>query len=362
MTFGRYLGQYGIVSPAQLEESTRSLVVFGGRLGTHLVEAGVLSLDELEHHLGDHLGVSPAPVERLEKPDPAALGSLPLELVDRHKVFPFRCGDSVLHVAMRDPRNRRLVGELTRAAGRRIVAYLVSELRLFFLLEKHFGIHRNERYARTTPSGDGGPREILLDEELAPGDDLSDCIRPLGPGEELIDPEAFASLYQDRFEGELATEDPTCASLEGASDRNGVAAAALRDALGHARAAALFLVRGSIRGIAAAGDVHGKDIRGILVEPRQGSLLADAIRSGAPRRGPLRSGIDTHLVHHLRPGGPRELAFLPIHIQQRVVNVLYADHGPEPFDDSSWASLVSLCERVAASYERIILEHKRHLV
>ena len=361
MTFGRYLGQYDIVSPAQLEESTRSLVLFGGRLGTHLVEAGALSLDELEQHLADHLRVSPAPVERLEKPDPAALGALPLDLIDRHKVLPFGCGERVLRVAMRDPSDRRLVGELSRAAGRRIRAYLVSELRLFFLLEKHFGIHRNERYARTAPSDNVGPREILLD-ELAPGDDPSDCIQPLGPGEELIDPEAFASLYQDRFVGEPATEDPTCASLEGASDRNGVAAAALREALGHARAAALFLVRGSIRGIAAAGEVHGRDIRGILVEPRQGSLLADAIQSGAPRRGPLRSGIDTHLVHHLRPGTPRELAFLPIRIQQRVVNVLYADHGSEPFGDASWASLVSLCERVAASYERIILEHKQHLL
>ena len=107
MTFGRYLGQHGIVSLAQLEESTRSLVVFGGRLGTHLVEAGVLALDELEQHLADHLRESPAPAERLEKPDPAALGALPLDLVDRHKVFPFRCGEGVLHVAMRDPRERR---------------------------------------------------------------------------------------------------------------------------------------------------------------------------------------------------------------------------------------------------------------
>jgi hypothetical protein len=360
MTFGRYLGQHGIVSPTQLEESTRSLVVFGGRLGTHLVEAGIVSLDELEQHLGDHLGVSPAPVERLEKPDPAALCCLPLDLIDRHKVFPFRCDEGVLHVAMRDPRDRRPIGELARAGGRRISAYLVSELRLFFLLEKHFGTHRNERYARAAP-GQLAPREILLDEELAPGHDPSDCVRPLAPGEELIDPEAFASLYQDRSEGQPAPESPLSASLEEASDRNGVAAAALREAMRHARAAALFFVRGPVRGIAAAGEVACRDIRGILVEPREEGLLADAVRSGAPRRGPPRSGIDTHLVHHLGRGTPAELAFLPICIQHRVVNVLYADRGAEPFHDASWTSLISLCDRVAGSYERIILEHKRRL-
>lgn len=360
MTFGRYLRRHGIVSDEQLEESTRSLVVFGGRLGTHLVEAGALSLDELEQHLSDHLRVSPARVETLEKPDPDAMRALPLDLIDRHKVFPFRSRGNALHVAMRDPRDRRVVGELTRASGRRVVAYLASELRIFFVLEKHYGIHRNERYARAGARGRLGLREILLDEELAADDGEGDCIRPLGADEELIDPEAFAALYQGRLEGSAGSDD-AAASLEGATDRSGVVAGALHEALGHASAAALFLVRGSIRGIAAAGDVRGKDIRGVFLEPRQDGLLGDTIRIGAPHRGRPRAALDTHLAQHLRPGTPREVAFLPIRIRQKVVNVLYADRGAECFGDSSWTSLVSLCERVSASYERIIHEHKRQL-
>jgi len=44
-----------------------------------------------------------------------------------------------------------------------------------------------------------------------------------------------------------------------------------------------------------------------------------------------------------------------------VVNLLYADNGSEPLGDESCAALAALCQRVAGSYERIILERKQRL-
>ena len=54
MTFGRYLRRHAIVSEEQLKDATAALVLFGGRLGTHLVERGALNPDELERHLAAH--------------------------------------------------------------------------------------------------------------------------------------------------------------------------------------------------------------------------------------------------------------------------------------------------------------------
>jgi hypothetical protein len=152
------------------------------------------------------------------------------------------------------------------------------------------------------------------------------------------------------------------AGLEQARDRDAVVSHALALALGHARAVALFAVQGTVQGIAAAGEIDRRDLRDVLVVPEAGSLLAAAIERGEPTRGaPDSEGIDARLARLLRRVEPAELAFFPIRIGARVVNLLYVDNGSEPLGDESCAALAALCQRVGQSYERIILEKKRRL-
>ena len=55
----------------------------------------------------------------------------------------------------------------------------------------------------------------------------------------------------------------------------------------------------------------------------------------------------------------REVAFLPITLRDRVVNVLCVHNGAEPLPDAALAGLSTVCQQVGAAYERIILECKR---
>jgi hypothetical protein len=55
----------------------------------------------------------------------------------------------------------------------------------------------------------------------------------------------------------------------------------------------------------------------------------------------------------------QEIAVLPVALSGRVVNLLYADNGPEALGDASVAALTSICARVGAAYERLIRERKR---
>jgi hypothetical protein len=392
MTFGRYLRRHAIVSEQQLEDATATLVLFGGRLGTHLVELGALAPDQLERHLAAHLGVVAAPPERLEKPSSAALAALPKTLIQRYKVFPFGLEAGLLEVAMRDPRDGALCALLARASRLRIAPFLTAEVRLFFLLERHFGIERNQRYALLAPPAAPRPEVpsvLWLDDVIAAEEKEEERgWTPLAEGEELIDAASFAALYQ-QAEGPhgrrmAAPIDPRAgegraeqkgwlvagaasaatleAGLEQARDRDAVVSHALALALGHARAVALFAVQGTVQGIAAAGEIERRDLRDVLVAPETGSLLAAAIERGAPARGaPESEGIDARLARLLRRVEPAELAFFPIRIGDRVVNLLYADNGPEPLGETSCDALAALCQRVAQSYERVILEKKRRL-
>ena len=49
----------------------------------------------------------------------------------------------------------------------------------------------------------------------------------------------------------------------------------------------------------------------------------------------------------------------PVSIRGRVVNLLYADNGPDPLGDTSVAALAALAHTVARAYERLILAAKR---
>ena len=60
-SFGRYLLDRGVLAREQLAEATQVMVVFGGRLGTILVEAGMLSVEQVEEHLARHLDLPRAP-------------------------------------------------------------------------------------------------------------------------------------------------------------------------------------------------------------------------------------------------------------------------------------------------------------
>lgn len=379
MTFGRYLLRHGVVSRAALSDATTAMVLFGGRLGTHLVERGALDLVTLERHLAAHLGMPCAPAEALEKPSAEALKALPEELVRRHKILPFRLRQGRLEIAMRDPGNRTQRADVASATALRIAPYLTSELRLFFLLEKHFGIRRQLRYSLLAPDAAPEPQVLpilLLDEVIEPAPASAEpAWRGLGQGEELIDADAFERLYQRTHprdgrgprEGEwLVASGASAASLEkglaGARDRDAVVAHGLALALYHARAVALFAVRGTAQGLAAAGEVAFRDLRGVLIAPEPGSLLAAVLERGSPARGAPRPGsLDGRLARLLRPGAPAELAFFPIRIQSRVVNVLYADNGPGRLGEGAYEALAALCERISASYARIIVERKRRM-
>ena len=50
---------------------------------------------------------------------------------------------------------------------------------------------------------------------------------------------------------------------------------------------------------------------------------------------------------------------VPVAIRGRIVNLLYADNGPESLGAISASALRALADRMAASYERLIVECER---
>ena len=410
-TFGRYLLERGVIGRGQLEDATQVMVVFGGRLGTILVEAGLLGVEALETHLSRHLGVPSSPPDRLLRPDPAALRRVGREVARRYELLPMWIEKRRLHAAMLDPANPDRVDAVRFAVGLSVVPYVIAERRLVQLLEDHYGIRPDARFtdarilelAGHVRSGReaGDPRwewgtpppaatpGVPEEDEVASWRD-GQGLRPLAEGEELSDEAAFAALHTQHSDGPAvvaATPPPeveTRAMVAGAcgariaparspteragleadlamtGDRDSVVSTALRIAASYARAAAVFAVRdGMIQGVLAAGGAASEPIEGLSFPASEPSMLATAAGGAVFHGSPARKGIDAIVARTIGGDAPREAAIVPVAIRGRVVQLLYVDNGPDPLPPSSLAALGALCDGVSAAYGRLISECTR---
>jgi len=398
-TFGRTLLARGAISESQLDEATQWQVVFGGRLGTNLVELGHLDLDALERHLAEHLGLPLPPREWVERPDPEALALLPPEAARRHRALPLRREAQVLHAALLDPAHPGPSDDLAFATGLRVRPYVMAELRLDALREHYYGIPRETRGIPVEEDAWLGPRPQRAPPGEGPvlaaayGDPVRAAlgIGPLDEGQELIDERTFASLHtaaQRRAESEAASTpaagaasadappaEPASAApaaaepvsvlephLTAAPDREAVTALALAIARRLVPAAALFVVRGGVAcGLRGDGGRVPLRLDGILLSLESDCMLTRAACGRAVRQTPPRGGLDARLLEALGRSEAHETLVLPVTIGGRAVNLLYADAGAAPLGDVAPAALAALCGRMAAAYERLIRERKRVL-
>jgi hypothetical protein len=397
---GAYLIDQGAITKQQLEEALQAQVVSGGRLGTNLVELGILDLDALGRHLSALCDVPLPPKGWVEKPDPKALQLIPRAVAERDGVLALRLEGTKLHLALLDPSNQALVGRLTRTTGRSLVVYVLPELRLRYAIEKHAGIVRPlrlmnvakklETVRRTAAAErDERPEEIRLREALG--------IKPLAANEDLIDESSFAQLHQklacareraaggpaagmDEGEEEVLLDqveevpeetaapgvelpsDPVGleAVLAAAPDRDVAARAALALARMHFEAAALLVVhRGMVMGLRGAGGELESRIEGVLVPLDAESVFAQVATSNQPYRGaPPNGALDGRVLRALGRGAAVEIAILPIALRGRVVNLLYVDAGAQPLAETALGAASALTTCVSRAYERLILALK----
>jgi hypothetical protein len=149
------------------------------------------------------------------------------------------------------------------------------------------------------------------------------------------------------------------AEIDRSASREDVGRLAVYLARSYASAAALLLVhRDIIQGLCADGLEVRPDA--ILFPAGAASVFGEVAASNRPFRGAsCGGGLDARILRALGREHVQEIAVLPIVLSGRVVNLLYADNGPEALGDASVAALVSVCARVGAAYERLIRERKR---
>src|SRR6185295_13838767 len=152
MKLGTLLLRNAAIGLSQLEAALRNQVLYGGRLGTNLVELGYIDLELLSAYLAELNGFPIATPTLLDHADPVLIEKLGADDAHRLRAIPVGYlgeGATTVAVALVDPADGDTVDQVASRLGATITPYIVPELRALYYLEKLFGLPRRARYLRT---------------------------------------------------------------------------------------------------------------------------------------------------------------------------------------------------------------------
>jgi hypothetical protein len=414
MRLGEMLVRDGRLTREQVEQALAHQSKVGGRLGTVLVELKLLDPDTLTVYLGLELGIPVATRAAMERAKKAAVKLIPAELAARVLAIPLVMQDRALIVAMRDPHDLVLLDELAAATGYRIVPRIASETRLYYYLERYYGVPRPERFAtmgddwsvhaRADADGIEPPppplpglpppvdHPVVAPAATATVSTLA-SVQALSAGEESDYDELALELEEDASEpatlvppgmvGETTaspgsapspqpeeSEDPAVLSydeaiekMSEASSRGQVANALIGYARGVVDVAALLVVREQLalgwRGFGK--DIDRDRIETLLIPLETPSIFRGAVEHDVQYAGPAApSALHQHLFKVLRTGSPSQAIVSPIYIGKRVVNLFYGHReGDRWLDDAELEAVRRVTRTAADAYVRLIALHKK---
>ena len=378
---GELLIKKNLLTQAQLEEALQAQVIFGGTLGTILIEMGLISENVLAEILANLINIPCLKPDQLENIPEHVINIISPELAEKHNVVPVAVSGKKLTLAMESPHDLKSIDEISFRTGYIVQPILALEVRLIFALEEYYGVKRTMRYIAPpkhvrdeldkapifhTPDGpipaaeDDGDLSEPGSEQIyqKPPDKTAAKAAEEKPAEgieELDDIDAIEDLVDEEV-----TLESTSAAMVRIADRNDVADAII-SYLGanYARAALFMVVAGQVTGWRSAKE--GVPIPGFdqfqlpLSEP---SVLKTAVDSNSYFLGPVQqSGANLALTTFLGKPAPTSALLIPMSMLGRVVGLIYVD---DPDIDLSQAvfDVQHLASKALMAFEILILHNK----
>lgn len=411
LRLGEILVQEGSCTAAVVQEALQNQAIFGGRLGTNLLELGAVTEEVLAFALGKRTG-APALYGDLP-PDPRALRLLDRRLAERWDVVPYLVADRRLAVLARDPGDLQMLDEVAFATSKRVHAFVVPEARLWRTLQRAYGVDREHRgldmgrRAMTPPpmpavQAPEAPPDLIDESDFQglygqlsafapsatpppgalpaaspaaatpppgtlPAVPADDAVPPLSlevlealtaaPGHQPPMALELPALLQAEAPADAAPLDfaTAVARLAGVGDRGTIARTVLRYARSRFERAVLLTVRrGEAHGWTGLGaGLTDESVHRLRLPLGVPGVVDTVVTTRAPFIGPIpKTWSNVRLVKGLGGGVPRSALLVPVLGLGRVVNVLYADAGKGRLVDASdLGELVILAARISQSYD-----------
>jgi hypothetical protein len=378
---GDILIRKGLLDRSELDQAVQCQVLFGGRLGTNLLELGYLSEETLVEVLAEKYGVDVVEFEDLQEIPSRVIRQIPAdEVAIKYQLVPYQLWGKKLKVAMIDPERTHAIEEVVKETGMTVQPGVALEVHLRWALEKYYGYKREARFINLERSL-ALRREIkespLVQEPVSrPGDSLwqksqsvpSFPVRPLLPDPlDITSVEGFPRSLEEFWERVGRTSHPrhmiprVIRDFKQATNREEVAQILLDYANRLLPRVALFFIKS---GIVFGWDGRGErlartQVSGIMIPLELESVFKTVHDTGALYLGPLsETPINQRFLKAMGGFIPGSSLLMPVSVLDRVVAIFYGDMGPGREVTTQVSDLQPLLVEVGHALHRLIQESK----
>src|SRR6266567_6996359 len=136
----------GLISREQFDEALKNRVLYGGKIGTSLIELGHVREDDLARFLSSKLAVPFIAAERLLAISADTIQLIPRDLALTYRVIPLHRDKKRLYLVMADPADLKAIDEISFITGFIVKPVIAPEVRLIQALGKYYGFEVDHRY------------------------------------------------------------------------------------------------------------------------------------------------------------------------------------------------------------------------
>lgn len=376
MKVGSMLVQEGIISEAELEEALRNKVIYGGKLGTNLIELGYITAERLSEALSRHKGFPQADPSQLHSIPSAVIALITAETAKKYQLIPISLDKKRLTVAMADPCDLTAIDKLSFMTGMYINPVVIPELLLIIALEQYYKIRRETRYIAIA-------KDMRRDPRAEDSHGINEIPAPRTKTEEKVKEEEFIEIPEfdgfDKVEIPNAPEPekhiPTqeeikeaynltdlCTALAAATSRDQIGTALMEYLrLRHLRTALFLPKEPTLTGwLAADENGYVENFSEIRVEMQPPSSFLQIIESKNFCMGQLLSPTDLKAASAIR-ANDNPAILLPIILMNRVVAIICVVDTLEKLT-RSLNELQKIAVKSAMAFEILIMRNKIQMV
>jgi hypothetical protein len=121
---GERLVAGGLIDESQLEQVLKRQSQAGGRLGSLLIEMGMVQIEDLLAYLGNRYGV-PAENLFLQNISQEVLGLIPLKKMAEKQIIPLSADQNTLKLGMANPQDFATISEIEFQLNRKIKPVII---------------------------------------------------------------------------------------------------------------------------------------------------------------------------------------------------------------------------------------------
>ena len=328
--FSRHLIHGGHLSLRQLAEAIEHQVVYGGRLGTNIIELGFATEEQVAAALASQYGIATMEVNE-DNLDLSLIDQIGRTRCEQFKIFPHSVSSKTLNLLMLDPSDHVAKAEVSYATPYIVKPYVIPQVRMLALLQKYCDVSPEWRYE------DSSRNYFQLASRFRTRRGEDRRVKAAPEMTKLSIPDALRKLHA-------------------ATARDDVVNVALRAAIQMCRRAVFYIVRKNyVLGWDCAGeDLEQKLIRTQIYPLNAPSVFTTVYDNPGPFIGKLPRTEANDLLRKSLFKRRGNSMVLPVVLADRVINLIYLDNGPEDDLPEEANELVTFTPHIASAYERII--------